>query len=251
MKKLLSLAAICLFSAYTATAQDYKKVTWGLRLGANIASMSNLGESGEGYNFKNKVVAGVNVGAIVDVRLHKFFAFQTGLYYSMQGGKAKVEANESPNDNYMQSEINTSYLKVPLLASFRYDFKTKCPVQMQISTGPYLAVAIGGKQKFTGKESGKEIAEDSWKMFGTDIQKFGENEQYEEDMSNHANRGDIGWVVDLGFVIAKHYYIGASYNAGLVNIDNGNGALTYKKEGSKEYEKTKNSVISVSIGYNF
>lgn len=254
MKKLTLIIASCLFMAYTANAETNaysknqdKKITFGVRAGVNISGITGTKNyTGIWDSQKNKMKGGISLGGIVDFKVHQYIAVQTGLYYSMQGGKTKYE---SIGVGFTDTDKNTTtlhYLKVPLLASFRYDFNTKLPVQLQVSTGPYMAVAIGGKykDKYTFDGGSGEI---KGKVFGYDVQTDAEGDQI--DLSSHSNRGDIGWIVDAGVVLAKHYYIGMSYSAGFINISN-NTPVEINGMWAKP-DKNKNSVLSISVGYNF
>lgn len=237
MKRLLFIAAVFLFTASTASAQFagsttneqqgvkttpgsnvqvQKKATWGLRLGLNVASLTGMDATL--YNNTSPKI-GFNVGIMTDIRLHKFVGMQTGLYYSWQG--VKGEGRYTNRDTYSET-VNLHYFRIPVLFGFRYDFKTRVHTQLQINTGPYLAIGFLGKWK--DKSGSKESEGD---IFDADSGGY--------DFS----RFDAGWDVSAGFVVKK-FYLGISYDFGFVN-------MAKKTWGAP----VRNSVFAFSIGCNF
>ena len=124
MKKfLLVLAcAICTLTASAQYASDASSsffsvqksdqpVTFGIRGGVNFAKQS---VSYDGYSFSPKNNVGFNVGVSVDIPMLESLYLQSGLYYTVKGYKLE-------EDGYTE-KATPSYLELPILASYRYNF---------------------------------------------------------------------------------------------------------------------------------
>lgn len=225
MKKLLLILAFAAFavnasaqraigrsSAFWSAAKPDRAVILGIRAGVNISNVS----VSEGSGFDSKV--GFNVGVSADFPIVESFYFQSGLYFSMKGAQNTYE--DYYDDDVVKESWNPYYLEIPLLASYRFNFSER--TQLQINTGPYLAVGLGGKFKETFKEYPED--NDSWSFFGKD---------------SNIKRFDFGWQVGAGITISR-IYVGFNYGFGFVNM---------LKE-SNDYS-WKNSVFSVNVGFNF
>ena len=119
----------------------------------------------------------------------------------------------------IEKNDNASYLEVPVLASYRVNLSDQ--VQLQMNIGPYFAFGLSGKQKVENS--------------------FANGDNYEIDSfdSDEGNKKfDCG--IDVGAAVTyKHYYIGISYERGLVNAS---------QLADYNYQ---NGTIAVSLGYNF
>lgn len=211
MKKVLSIL-VCVVCVLTASAQyasdasgsffsterSDQPVTFGIRGGVNFSKIS---ESYEGYSASTKNYTGFNAGVSVDIPMLQSLYLQSGLYYTVKG--AKIE----------EIKCNPSYLEIPILASYRYNFSDA--VQFQLNVGPYLAYGIGGKWKDTENDDEEDF-------FGDDFKRF-----------------DAGLAFGGGFTFS-HIYLGINYDLGLTNI------LKDGDDGS-----TKTRCLSINVGYNF
>lgn len=211
MKKIL-LILVCVLSTLTASAQyasdasgsffsterSDQPVTFGIRGGVNLAKIS---ESYDGYSASTKNYTGFNVGVSVDIPMLQSLYLQSGLYYTVKG--AKID----------EVKCNPSYLEIPVLASYRYNFSDA--VQLQINVGPYFAYGVGGKWKDTEYDDEEDF-------FGDDFKRF-----------------DAGLAFGGGLTFS-HIYVGINYDLGLTNIMKGDD------DGS-----TKNRCLSINVGYNF
>ena len=232
MKKLLLVLA-CVSCAMSASAQRFfsaepanQPITFGVRAGLNISDFTqNPTISGELLKAK----AGFNVGVNVDFPLLESLYLQSGLYFSLQGAKYKY--TETDVDYYEKYVVNYNpcYLQLPILASYRYNFKDN--LQLQVNLGPYFAVALGGKAnyKYEVNDDGEaESYKEKNKMFGKT-----------NGYPNGYKRGDIGWIVGAGVTWQKLYF-GFNYGFGFMNI----------LKNSPNYSE-KNSTFSINVGYNF
>ncbi len=192
MKKTL-LLLVCAISALTASAQRAESssssffsteraeqpVTFGIRGGVNFAKQT---ASSDGYSFSAKSNVGFNAGVSVDIPMLESLYLQTGLYYTVKGYEFDDEGDTL--------EANPSYLEVPILASYRYNFSDR--TQLQINVGPYVACGIAGKYKFDGEEVD---------YFDGDNRRF-----------------DAGLAFGAGMTFG-HIYVGLNYDLGLTNVE--------------------------------
>lgn len=211
MKKIL-LVLVCAICTLTASAQyasdasgsffstekSDQPVTFGIRGGVNFAKIS---QSSDGYSLSTKNYTGFNVGVSVDIPMMQSLYLQSGLYYTVKG--AKIE----------EMDCNPSYLEIPVLASYRYNFTDA--VQLQINVGPYFAYGIGGKWKDAEDDTEGDFFDDSTKKFDAGLA-FG------------------------GGITFSHIYVGLNYDLGLMNIMKDSGDAS-----------AKNRSLSINVGYNF
>lgn len=218
MKKFL-LVLVCAACGLTASAQyasdastgffsvekSDQPITFGVRGGVNFAKQA---VSSDGYSFSAKNNLGFNVGVSVDIPFLESLYLQSGLYYTGKGYKFDEDGYEE--------KVNLSYLQIPVLASYRYNFSEAA--QLQINVGPYFAYGIDGKYKC--EEDGEKWEEDAFS--DDEYKKF-----------------DMGLTVGAGITFG-HIFVGANYDFGLTNIMNG-----------LEGGSLKNRCLSISVGYNF
>ena len=215
MKKFL-FVLVCAISTLTTSAQyasdasrsffstkkSDQSVTLGIRGGLNIA---NLTISEDGYDLSLKDNVGFNIGVCVDIPMMESLYLQSGLYYTVKGSKEE--------DGDLEVKYTPSYLEIPILVSYRYNFSDF--TQLQVNFGPYIAYGIGGKWK---KEYEGETEEGDF--FDDSIKKF-----------------DAGLAFGAGITLG-HVYVGVNYDLGLTNI-------------AKDSDSSiKNRCFSINVGYN-
>ncbi|MCE9260185.1 PorT family protein [Bacteroides fragilis] len=214
MKKIL-LVLVCAICTSTVSAQyasdasssffsvqkSDQPVTFGIRGGVNFAKQS---VSYDGYSFSPKNNIGFNVGVSVDIPMLESLYLQSGLYYTVKGYK-------SEEDGYTE-KATPSYLELPILASYRYNFSDF--TQLQINFGPYLAYGVAGKYKWDDGDEDEDFFDDD------------------------TNRFDAGLAIGAGMTFG-HIFVGVNYDLGLTNIlKDSDGSL-------------KNRCLSINVGYNF
>lgn len=214
MKKILLLLA-CAIATLTVSAQravshsssvfsterSDQPVTFGIRGGVNFAKQS---VSYDGYSFSPKNNVGFNVGVSVDIPMLESLYLQSGLYYTVKGYKSEEEG--------YTEKATPSYLELPILASYRYNFSDF--TQLQINFGPYLAYGVAGKYKWDDGDEDEDFFDDD------------------------TNRFDAGLAIGAGMTFG-HIFVGVNYDLGLTNIlKDSDGSL-------------KNRCLSINVGYNF
>ncbi|MDE7456452.1 MAG: PorT family protein [Prevotella sp.] len=191
-------------SSFFSTTKSDQPITFSVRAGINFANMTL--EAGK-VSYSPDTYTGFHAGVAVDFPLLESFYIQSGLYYTVKG--AKVE------DFKEELTANPSYLEIPILASYRYNFSEAA--QLQVNFGPYLAYGIGGKIKYEYERT--SVEED---VFGDDA----------------AKRFDAGLQIGAGVTIAQHYYVGCGYQFGLTDI-------------GRDGIEVKNKNFFISLGYQF
>ena len=216
MRKLLILFALCCW-AVGLQAQNYwdgsrpdHRLTLGVRGGVNFSKQNNKGE-GSDYDFRTSFQLGLEA----DVNIVRSFSINTGVWFIQKGYKSEY----SDYRGSLKTTDNTSYIEIPLLASYRV--KLSDASQFQLNVGPYFAFGVSGKQKVKSTFAGQQDYE---------IDSFDQYDGMKEQ--------DIG--VHIGAaVVYNNMYIGASYERGLKNVSNVTGA------------KFQNGTIAINVGYNF
>ncbi|MCX4300986.1 MAG: porin family protein [Alistipes sp.] len=220
MRKLLLCAAMIAGTVCMANAQE--KVTFGVRAGVNVNSLSVSGES----DLKSRV--GYHVGAVVDWNVAKNFYVQPGLYFTTRGAKS--------SDEGWEQKINMNYLQIPISVAYR--FPVSETVKIDVNVGPYVAFGLGGKMKIS--EGGYDYDDDY--DYGYDYDdEYGDDEEIKMFGSEGlCKRFDAGLRFGAGVHIRK-FTVGLCYDLGLTNIarESGEGA------------KIKNGSFQISLGYNF
>lgn len=198
-------------SSFFSTESSDQPITFSIRGGVNFANMS--AEEGN-HSYSTDTYTGFHAGVAVDFPLLESLYIQSGLYYTVKGAKEEEDGEKLT--------YNPSFLEVPILASYRYDFSEAA--QLQINFGPYLAYGIGGKAKYEYR--GESAEED---FFGDD----------DDHNSLGAKRFDAGLQIGAGVTIAQHYYIGCGYEFSLTSM------------GRDSDYKIKNNNLFISLGYQF
>jgi len=153
-----------------ANAQDDKKISFGVRAGMNISSIS-----GDGWDDVGSRI-GYHAGAVMDWNVAKNFYVQPGLFFTTRGAK---EGDAKLNMNYLQIPISVAY-RFPVSDSFKID----------VNAGPYFAMGVGGKYKVDGEK---------YDVFGDDGLGF---KRFDAGLRVGAgvqfNKFSVGLIYDLG-----------------------------------------------------
>ena len=113
--------AILVFLMISTLAFTQTKIRPGVRLGINVASISNTSLEGK---------VGPNAAVFADIRFAEFYALQPEIMYSRQGGKSTFENGEDLNINYLSIGLANKFYVIPnqglhfiLGPSFDFDFE--------------------------------------------------------------------------------------------------------------------------------
>ena len=224
MKKILFIVA-ALFIVNSVFSQDVK---FGVKVGANAASLSGIETSYMSINMKMFEPDGMSIGyhggLFANIGFGKLLGFQPEVLFSMQGGKHKASALFGEFDDELgnaKMSYKLGYISVPLL------LEVKPVANLGILVGPQFGynVTRSATAEYDGEKetiSGKDFDEDFM-----ELQKF-----------------DVGVAMGLQYSITDNLHIGARYYLGLMyGIDESEDGATVKG--------FKNGVIQVSLGFSF
>lgn len=166
---------------------DGNSVYYGVRLGANFASIggddfvSSLG----GDELGTKV--GLNLAGIIGLRLSDStpLFLESGLYYTERGAKDG------------SNKVSLTYLEIPLL--IKYGIQATDDIAVLPFIGPYFSLGIAGKTKFPEVDSDGKIHTASQGSY------------------HNFNRSDMGIKFGCGAEYNK-LYLELGYQFGLANI---------------------------------
>jgi hypothetical protein len=218
MKKVI-LALLLIAGISPAFAQSVK---FGVSGGLNesILSLQNT------TNNDNSRLAGFHAGIFSDIDFGKV-SIEPGLFYTTKGQNNTVsESDELGNTFYSKGHAVYNYLEVPVNVLYNIPVGAG---KFFIGGGPYLAYGLSGKTKMT-----TIVTQNGTTTTSTDDYKLTFGGQ-----DGDLKRIDFGLGALGGFALKDGLSISAGYEHGLTNIEN---------SGS---DKTKNNVISVSLGYCF
>lgn len=203
-------------------ADAQEKITFGVRAGLNVNSLSTPGDSG----LKSRI--GYHVGAVMDWNAAKNLYVQPGLYFTTRGAKSSEEG--------MEMKINMNYLQIPISVSYRFPVSQQ--VKIDVNAGPYIALGLGGKAKFSGDYDYDDYSYDYDYDYDDDDYYGGGDEMKMFGSEGLCKRFDAGLRFGAGVHI-KQFSVGLCYDLGLMNI-------ARESEG-----KLKNGSFQISLGYNF
>ena len=249
MKKFTLCALFAVGAMCAANAQD-KAVSFGLRAGLNINTLTYSGDDeGEIRDFY-KARPGFHVGAVVDCKVAGNFYIQPSIYITTRGTKLETISPKKPWSDFdyakfrYSEKINMTYLQIPISASYR--FPVGKIVKFDLNVGPYVAIGLGGKLKVeeertiyhrsTNEIESEETESEKFRVFGQSTA--------EKDYGDF-KRLDAGLRFGAGLHIRK-FNIGLAYDLGLANI-----AYSGKYSRWGTNSKFRNGSFQVSVGCNF
>lgn len=202
------------FSANAQTMND-EGVSFGLRGGVNFQNIN--GEDSNGDKWENDMALRFNAGIVANIPVAPEFYFQPGLLYTTKGAKFNDEilgVNTS-------SELNTSYLELPLSFLYRPLLGTG---HLLLGFGPYVAYGLGGKFEAGNEEIDIKFGDDS------------------SDEFFYLKRMDYGANLFFGYELQNGLSIQLNTQLGLANIlpDIADDDATFKHTG-----------FGISLGYMF
>ena len=129
----------------TANVFAQENISFGIRAGVNFQNLT--GKYYTGNKYSDKLIAGINAGANVEIPVATDFYLQPGLLFSTKGAKAKGT----------DSKINISYIELPV--NFLYK-SALGDGKLIIGFGPYAALAVAGKYKVGSTKTNIQFGND-------------------------------------------------------------------------------------------
>jgi hypothetical protein len=216
-KGLSIVAALLLLTAVTATAQ----VKVGVQAGLNSASMGEVSINNYPAGLDDGL--GFHAGVMLQVLTRSNWGVETGLYYSMQGGKE----TERDYDETYEVKATAHYLKLPVQAI--YQFRLAENLKLYPALGLYVAYGLGGTLEGSGTAT-----EDRGRAFDL---------AYKGDFfDGERRRFDMGVSAGLNLQY-RRFIFGVGYDIGFLKIN--------KTPIQYEDDDTRNENIRISVGVLF
>lgn len=161
-------------------SNEQKSVVFGIRAGANLASLGLK----SGANGKCNMVTSFHAGVNLDIRFIDNLHLNTSLLFSQKGYKY-----ENNNDRERQETVKAQFVMLPVQLSLRLGI-------LQINAGPYVEYGFGGEIEY-GRSGRKHDTFDYYKPLGYGItagaglllgKHFYLGGNYEMGLSDYANR---------------------------------------------------------------
>ncbi|WNM18136.1 porin family protein [Flavobacterium capsici] len=224
MKKLLVLVAVFVSSlaiaqGNTNTSSSSKPVKFGLKLGFNLAKLTDS----ESADVETKSRIGVNIGGFLYYKFSEKFAFQPELVYSTQG---LVQQGSSEGIN-VDITYRMDYILLPLMVKY-YPAK-----DFYIELGPQLGFNV--KKELEAEGNGQSLTWDTDDFFD------------QNNIDAKTNTFDFGLNFGLGYEFKNGLGIGGRYALGLTKVFEGNDVV----DGNGSSQNIKNSVFSLGLAYRF
>lgn len=238
MKRII-LFSLLLLPMITVAAQE-SRFTFGVNAGINhsfssfdIWKYSDIDREALGIKQNTeKGLIGFQIGLNVEYRLNRTFYLQSGLSYIMKRTQLKYIDLGNAGVYYKTDNLNTGYLKVPLLIALKSRIGTN--THLYFRGGAYFAQGISGKYKSTERlvlpDETTRITKKSHSIFG----------------ENYFQRFDWGLSFGTGIEI-RRFVIEINYAIGLQNILKDSHSIYALKNDSKY----KNRTLSLTAGYRF
>ncbi|MDE5869408.1 MAG: PorT family protein, partial [Muribaculaceae bacterium] len=144
--------ALTVFSTFAESklwdgAKSDEKITLSGEIGLNLSQFTHV----ERWN---GIKAGLNIGVMAEKPFLKSLSAKAGIFYTMKGTVGK---NDGGFGGTLTTTFSPSYLEIPVMASYRYQFTDA--LRFQFDFGPYFAFGLHGKD--TKKYRGSSFAQDS------------------------------------------------------------------------------------------
>jgi hypothetical protein len=227
--KLLTLSVVLVMSTIAMQAQ----MGFGLLGGVNLQNIN--GKDANGDKYENGLMVGFHAGVNVNIPIAPDFYFQPGLLFSVKGAKDNFfnMPTKAANDNY-NTTTKISYIEIPLNLLFRPQFGNG---HILLGFGPYVAMGIGGNQKF---ESGT-LSYEQKIVFKNEIT---QNEFWDIDNAYY-RRFDAGANIFAGYEMPMGIFLQLNTQLGMLKI---NPAHSWDTGDKTSY---RNTGYGISFGYRF
>ncbi len=206
----------CILCSLEMTAQ----MTVGPRVGINF-SKHNSGSPYEAWK------TGTMIGGVINIPVKNELSVQTELLLTQKGYREEYNGKETFD------ELTSTYLEIPVYASYSRDFGRFKPF---INAGPYFAWWKSGK--YESKLEGQQLI----------VEEYLFTENFDQD-GYKDNRLDFGISAGLGLLYDR---IGAAGNIVLdLRYSKGLAAISSLENPPAGYAAGKNSTFTISLAYMF
>lgn len=208
MKKLLTVVALALT---TLTMSAQVDANLHLVVGGGLSSVV-----GADANTKTKFA--YKAGALYDIQAAENFYITPGIEFVNKGFKNGIVVGNI-DDVYIDGDINTLYVQVPVFAAYKYPIADN--MKLVAKAGPYVAYGILGTKIEVTYLDGTKTYKESYNIFDKDL--------------GH-KRFDAGAIVGLELEM-EQFSVGLEYSRGFTKV----------KKGAKAYNQAFGIVLGFKI----
>jgi hypothetical protein len=217
MKKNL-ICALCAAAAMFISTVANSQMTYGGRLGLNLANIS--GDYGD--DEAPGMLTSFYLGGVMNYELSDKLFLAPELNFSIKGAHSNYESTFTffgvTTSTKVDVKSSMSYLEIPINVGFKFSDA------LSLKAGPYVGILMGAKSKGTSESTVAGVTT------STDI---------DDDSKDGLSSTDFGINVGLAYAMESGFGVEARFSQGLSNI--------YDIEGLDD--KFSNRVISVGVFY--
>lgn len=237
MKKFFTMAVALLTFAGNAMALEYEPeqgLTWQAFMGMNVTKITNLD-----YDGKVGGVFGVKLDYMLPKALGTYIT--AGVDWSMKGAKtdATFESLVSNISYEGTDKYRLNYLEIPVRVGYRYNFSREVGVYGEF--GPYFAMGIRGKHKFSADADGSDARESEW-----DYNAFKKSTKRE-----NFQRWDAGLGFRVGAEYNNHYSLTLGCDWGITDMWRDKYRDAIFDQYNADIDKIHNFNLTLAFGYRF
>ncbi|WP_419870877.1 porin family protein [Chryseobacterium sp. CT-SW4] len=214
MKKLilgLAVVSTSLVFAQTTTTTSSSPLTFGVKGGMNVASLSKGADLSDS---KSKI--GFNAGVFMNVPIASQFSIQPEVLYNDLGSKVTREYNVAGNTYKSDYSRNLGYIAVPVM------FQYNATPEFYLEAGPEFGFLVNAKDKFKSSTNGNVSSQVS-SLDKSDFQTF-----------------NFGIGIGAGYYFIPNLGLTVRYTAGVTDV--------YKNNSG---DAVRNNVFQVGLAYKF
>lgn len=247
----MKLVSTALFGASllaTTAASAQATFSLGLRGGANRAT-TTLDEAANStggyplsYSAEKSALYAWQAGLVLEARFGKL-AFQPALLFSQKGEKLHAFSSASGFAGYYVRETTSTnrynWLELPL----NVVYTLQGDHGLQIFAGPYVAAAVGGRQRGTELGYSNNWSPRPYDLYSADLNR---PIDYSSDGSN--KRWDTGFNFGVGYRQGP-LQVQLAYGLGLINLHRQMSYSHYDQSGTFNTDPTYNRVAQLTATY--
>jgi hypothetical protein len=224
MKLVYKLFILVVALALSTSTYAQFQIKPGIRAGLNLTKMMDK-DADEIWSDDYTLKPGFQIGPIVEIKLTKLLAVETGLLLSTKGYKYSDTESYGGVSYKYSGTASLVYLDWPITAKANFQLGK---ITLYGALGPYIGVGLSGKYKYKTTGGGSTQSDSEPVKWGSD-----------PDV-DHLKRPEVGLYAGAG-VEMMNLQFGLSYQLGVNNIlaDTENAA------------KAANRVLAFTVAYKF
>ncbi|MEE1222291.1 MAG: porin family protein [Bacteroidaceae bacterium] len=237
MKKKILFPALALLFSANAFALDNEPetgVTTAAFLGMNVTNVRN-----SLYDAKVGGTLGLKLDYVLP-HAHGTY-LSAGLDWTMKGAKLSVEAMGADRNAEATAKPSLHYLEIPIHVGFRYNLTENMGFYAEV--GPYFAVGVGGKYKFSVDADGSEWSQIEDEFTYPIFKKQKTRESFQ--------RWDAGLGFRVGAEFNQRYNVMLGCDWGLTDMLRDDYRDYVFDNGGIVLDKPKNFNFTIAVGYRF